>query len=367
MCIIVVKPADVSMPSDETLKACFENNSDGAGMMISHEGKVYGNKGLMTFRAFMDQLDRYKEIYGDLKSHTMVFHFRIGTHGTNTPENTHPFPLDDYGSYHSFKKTEWVADQGFAHNGVLYQFGAHADVKKYDVSDTMVFGRRVAAVLADSFNLATAPEAQFILDKISIGSSKFVYIDGDGNYATFGTFIPENGIFYSNGTYKSYRQKYVYDFDSYDSGTPWWNKNYTALPSSTKHDPHKNPDKKNNSPILTVAEAKRRRDKADDMGLEMLTKKLVVMTDDPASDIDGCVLDPFNFAYSTYDIYYWSTKENDWAPYDNPYGGFALWDEANEVFVHDSLLCYPDEDDGCTAGFYYTEEVYDSDKVDESR
>lgn len=351
MCIIVVKPVNASLPSDEIFEACFENNDDGAGMMIAYNGKVHGNKGLMSYGAFQNQLNKYKEEYGDLKSHAMIFHFRIGTHGTNIPENTHPFPLDNSNNYSRFKETEWVADQGFAHNGIMYQFSSHADVQKYDVSDTMVFGRRVAAVLAEYFNIATSQTAQFILGKAANESSKFAYLDGDGNIATLGTFITDNGIMYSNSSYK--KRAYTYSGGVnyyYGNGTPWWDYGKKTTSSSLLIEQKPSSTSKNKKKSLSIDEVKKRREKAEAMGLKMIGCKTTVFTDDPADDLDGVTLETFDFAYSLYEIYYWSNKENDWEPYADPFGGFALFNERTEEFYHNSMISRCDEDD-------YIEEV----------
>lgn len=371
MCIIVVKPANVSLPSDEIFANCFENNDDGAGMMIAHGGKVHGDKGFMTLRAFNEQLENYKNVYGDLKSHAMVFHFRIGTHGTNNPANTHPFPLDDYKSYSRFKELHWVADQGFAHNGVMYQFSSHTDVKKYDVSDTMVFGRRVAALLADSFNIPTNTYAQFVLDKM-VSGSRFAYMDGEGNIATFGTFTTENGIMYSNSSYKAPVRKYTSYVYNYDDVAPWWNQgkygNNTSKSSSKSNTPGYISDYYNGKTSvpqipganlsLTDAEKKKREKLAEDAGLTILKKDLEVLCDD---DIDYSLLNAYEFAYNMFEIWYWSKKDKDWAPYEAPFGGFILYDPETEEIVHDSFY---DDVDYNSGSFYHENEDYHSEVID---
>ena len=356
MCIIVVKPANVSLPSAEIFANCFENNDDGAGMMIAYDGKVHGDKGLMSLKEFNKQLDIYKEVYGDLKSHAMIFHFRIGTHGTNNPSNTHPFPLDNYKSYSRFKQLHWVADQGFAHNGILYRFSVHEDVKKYDVSDTMVFGRRVAALLAESFNIPTNTYAQFILDKLA-DSSRFAYMDGEGNIATFGTFTTEDGIMYSNSSYKKATYKYS-SYPVYYNDTPWWGQKNSGSKSNTSYISDYRNGKTASAPgapkisgaklSITEAEKEKRSKAAEELGLTVITSEVEVMCDD---DVDNSVLKPYEFAYSTFDIWYWSRRDNDWAPYESPFGGFILWNPETEEIVHDS--CYDDVDYPSADSFYY--------------
>ena len=52
MCIIVYKPTGIESPSWATLHQCFDYNSDGAGFMYAENGKVYIQKGYMTWNSF---------------------------------------------------------------------------------------------------------------------------------------------------------------------------------------------------------------------------------------------------------------------------------------------------------------------------
>ena len=62
--------------------------------MYTKNGKVIIDKGYMSLEALKAALKKIaKEV--DLTKEAMVLHFRIGTAGGNTPQNTHPFPVMD--------------------------------------------------------------------------------------------------------------------------------------------------------------------------------------------------------------------------------------------------------------------------------
>ena len=151
MCIIVAKPIGIQMPTIHTLEKCFDNNPDGAGIMLASKGKVWGFKGLMAFKDFTDKLRVLENRFGNLDKLAVVMHFRIGTHGSNVPANTHPFPLK--GSYEELRALEWVDEHGMAHNGIISALSYHKDIKAENVSDTMVFIKRVIAPIAKTMRV----------------------------------------------------------------------------------------------------------------------------------------------------------------------------------------------------------------------
>ena len=200
MCIIVAKSAGIKMPSGDKLRNCFKNNPDGAGIMVASKGKVFGFKGLMTWESFKATLAKLEKCFGSLNKLSVVMHFRIGTHGTNIPENTHPFPLS--ANYDKLRETQWVSAQGVAHNGIIYACGNHADIKAENVSDTMVFIKRVIAPIGKN-NIIT--NRSDILEGLGLmAGSKLAFMDGGGKIVTTGTFVKEEEVLYSNDSYKPY-------------------------------------------------------------------------------------------------------------------------------------------------------------------
>lgn len=204
MCIIVAKPMGQKMPGKNTIETCFQNNPDGAGIMLAYKGQVFGFKGLMTLEAFRDKLHQLEKRFGNLKNFAVVMHFRITTHGGTRPENTHPFPLKT--SYPALRDLEWVAEQGIAHNGIIDCTSYHADIKAENVSDTMVFIKNVAAPIAKHVDIATNKGVAKAL-QVAAGS-RLAFLNGQGKLMVVGDFTQEDGIYYSNSTYKEARVKY---------------------------------------------------------------------------------------------------------------------------------------------------------------
>lgn len=217
MCIIVAKNSGIKMPGKDIISTCFTNNPDGAGIMLASKGKVYGFKGLMTLDAFQTKLKQLEKRFGPLKDIPVVMHFRIGTHGANIAANTHPFPVSD--SYKRLRKQEWTSDLGMAHNGIIQSTGHHPDVKKENVSDTMVFIRRIVAPISRNMDIMQNPE---VLAGLQIAAdSKLCFLDAKANLVCLGDFQISDGVYYSNGTYKEARVKsryspYFYDWDDFD-------------------------------------------------------------------------------------------------------------------------------------------------------
>ena len=211
MCIIIAKPQKVAMPSEEILRTCFTNNPDGAGFMLAAKGQVYGFKGLMTFEELTSELAKAERRFGRLDKLAVVIHCRIATHGSTVAGNTHPFPLCC--GYREMRKTEWVAKQGFAHNGIIEQTAFDKDVKKFNVSDTMVFAKKYVSPIARHAEIAADHD---LLDMLfSLADSKLCFLSGKGRLATRGDFTENDGVLYSNTSFREARKHIKYDYTAF--------------------------------------------------------------------------------------------------------------------------------------------------------
>lgn len=94
MCIIVYKPQGRMLPSLDTLRACWDNNPDGAGIMWPDGEQVNIRKGFMTWPDFLKALDDVTSGI-DVEGVPMALHFRIATHGAVVPGCCHPFAVKD--------------------------------------------------------------------------------------------------------------------------------------------------------------------------------------------------------------------------------------------------------------------------------
>ena len=228
MCIIVAKNKGVALPTKKTLEQCFERNKDGAGIMYVKNNKVIIEKGLMTFQDFYKKLKSIKkEFGGDLTNKALVMHFRIGTHGENDKATTHPFPISN--NFNDLRATYFETDLGMAHNGIMSFYN-------YDrtLSDTQSFIKDYVSVFKElnkKFYLNNKV-MEIISNEANISSNKLCFLDNKENIYWYGDKVIDNGVIYSNTTYKPYTYKsyrsYSYDYDY------WYGKDYKSSYSKPK-------------------------------------------------------------------------------------------------------------------------------------
>ena len=201
MCIIIAKKAGTAIPKKETLRTCWDNNPDGAGYMFNNNaGKINIKKGFTTFDSF------YYELINDVKKHNLrcknvVIHFRIATSGGITPAKTHPFPISNNPDFLNALDVE--EDCGVAHNGVLscYTYNKQLSDSQNYIKDFLYYLKKI------NNNFLTDKNCKMLILN-SIGSSKLAFLNKKGMFL-FGDFEKdEDGVFYSNNTYKY--KKYYY-------------------------------------------------------------------------------------------------------------------------------------------------------------
>ena len=195
MCIIVYKPVNVEIPVNfmDTLHNCFENNSDGTGMMSLEGNEIKINKGFMTWKSFKKA---YKKMNFTDKD-TFLLHFRIATHGNIDKNTCHPFPISD--NELDLKATTINTQFAFAHNGIINLID-----EKDSLSDSMLFVKDILSQLKedDIYNNKTI---QKMIQLSSSGSKLMLWSVKHGVLLT-GKWENVNDIYFSNTTY----QKAVY-------------------------------------------------------------------------------------------------------------------------------------------------------------
>ena len=179
MCIAIVKTKEGTI-TDDTLKACFEANPDGAGIAFAKDNKLYYLKGIFDVTKFIEAVRTYeKESQG-----AMLIHCRIGTSGLKDTKNCHPHVVNQYCV--------------MIHNGIL-----DIDVPdKSQISDTMIYTERVLKKLPERF---MDNEEIIRLIGNDIGSyNKFCFLNEKGEFAIANEAEGnwENGVWYSNDNYK---------------------------------------------------------------------------------------------------------------------------------------------------------------------
>lgn len=192
MCIITHKAKGVDCPSDELIKACFENNPDGAGVAILRPGSkaVEIHKGFMKVRDFLDFVNSAvtaKDI--------ATYHFRITTSGGTNPQNCHPFPISS--SVKDLQALSITSRFAFIHNGIIGKGSP-------ELSDTQLYVKNVLA------HIRMKSLTKNIIDRIAqeTEGSRTITIDAQYSFvAMTGKWIndKETGLSFSNGSYeKSY-------------------------------------------------------------------------------------------------------------------------------------------------------------------
>lgn len=208
MCIIVAKDKRNRLPSIKELEYCFDYNHDGAGFMYTDNGKVILDKGYMTKEDFMARFKTLCKKYNNFKDKCLVVHCRIGTAGSNSKQNTHPYALTK--KINKLHKTYTKASVGIAHNGIISDYQPSGDK---DINDTQNFIRTymVNKYKEDKEFYKRQWERTQIED---ITGSKFAILDKDDNLYLIGLFMKEDNLSFSNSHYKPYT--YTYDKSTSD-------------------------------------------------------------------------------------------------------------------------------------------------------
>ena len=192
MCIIAIKRAGIPFPDEKVFKTMFENNSDGAGFMYNYNNRVIIQKGYMTYQTFIHALKLLAEKV-DIQNTSVVFHFRIATHGSVCQGLCHPFPLTH--KIPVLKHQNTACRIGIVHNGII-------PIKpRNGISDTMEYiASRLTKIERECPEFyKSKKKRKAILAEIN---SKMAFLDCDGNVYTVGNFINDNDILYSNDSYK---------------------------------------------------------------------------------------------------------------------------------------------------------------------
>lgn len=219
MCIIAISPKNTAIPSKDRREEMFASNPDGAGFMYPYRGRVRIEKGFMKFSEMEARIEELGKTL-DLTATPIVFHYRIGTHGGNVPQNTHPFPVTS--NRHSLRQLQIDSWLGVVHNGII-----HTVKPRKGYSDTQEYIAQRIARFRHNFI-----HSQKKLDLIETETfSKLAFLTPDGEIVTVGKFIHDaDGCLYSNDSYNIYR------FSSYSLWGSYYGKNYKSYKKSKKQD-----------------------------------------------------------------------------------------------------------------------------------
>lgn len=179
MCIIAIKPARVKRPTDKQFVAMCKANPNGFGFV------TWTKESGLIVKKTMDEKTYLKWVKDIPDEQPVIYHMRIATHGSINEKNCHPFLSDD---------KNWA----FAHNGIL------SIQNEGDMTDSETFFRRLAVpMLKAGFKPNDKGDFDAMVDTI-IGASKFVFMDNNGSIYSYGNFIHDGELYFSNPSYIPY-------------------------------------------------------------------------------------------------------------------------------------------------------------------
>lgn len=177
MCIIAIQTSG-NFIGKKTLRNCWDNNGDGAGIMYANDGKIVVKKELDSFETFMQYKKEADKIGGNI-----IMHFRISTSAGINLNNIHPFKIN--------------SELQFCHNGIL---DIHVP-KNSSINDTQIFNNTILRNLPKGFQ-HNHSIMQLIESRIG-DRNKFVMLDNAGQYYIIneiaGTW--DAGNWFSNTSY----------------------------------------------------------------------------------------------------------------------------------------------------------------------
>lgn len=225
MCIIAVKPKNVSLPNYEFINSNWSDNPDGAGIMfIKHNEKdVQLIKGLMTLKELTNAI---KDNVTD--KDLLVIHFRWATSGKKTAPATHPFVVDNSKEISFITKHKSSNDLFFAHNGVISQLN-----NSHDISDTQIFASEYLPHIS-VHDIYTNPIMQSLIEKF-IDGSRLVFLHSKYGIKYYGKWHEYKGMMLS----KMYCESpFTYDY----SWNKWDKKSKKKSKNNFKHFTFENDD-----------------------------------------------------------------------------------------------------------------------------
>lgn len=216
MCVIIVKEQEQKKPSKEFLRKAWNKNPDGAGFMYNKDDRVIISKGYMTFDKF------YKAVKSLPEDKTIVYHFRIATHGATNAKGTHPFPISKRDEV--LQKPQIKTNIGIAHNGIISMCGNYPkENNKYNLSDTQLFIRDYLTVINKYDNWYRNKQIMTLIDKAI--NSKMTVLIPSGEVFYIGNFDNVEGYKCSNN-YFNYTYSDSYYSRSGENLSPYGFRNY---------------------------------------------------------------------------------------------------------------------------------------------
>lgn len=186
MCHLILAPQGSNKLSFETFQQAAKRNGDGFGIAVAN------GRSLEIYKT-MRRLDKVYKLYerAHQEGHSSLIHFRLGTSGTLSTRNVHPFRTHK--------------DCVLGHNGILYNEAIYAFQKTKEGRkdcDTKIFAERFVARFPSSETLKDPLVTGILEDAIGEGN-KVALLFADGSYRLLGWDNPS--CLYDGGNYHSNR------------------------------------------------------------------------------------------------------------------------------------------------------------------
>lgn len=196
MCLAIVKPLGIQVPR-ASLVTGWQHNPDGAGYAFTKDGKVVIRNGFMKLKDFINAYEVDEAVN---QESNFLIHFRITSQGSSGPENTHPFP---------------IANGALIHNGTLTGTGSAygagpSDTKKF----ADMFGKDL------TFTFVEDHKSQL---GIAVRGSKLAMLYDDNRYQIVNEADGNwnEGVWYSNYSWKNYKLLTPAQYDDFEDEIPW--------------------------------------------------------------------------------------------------------------------------------------------------
>ena len=198
MCVICYVPKNTYLPKKDTIRAMWDKNHDGAGVMYKTENnEVFYKKGYFDFEMFYADLVEISK-----RAKEMAIHCRIATSGGVNKEMCHPYPLTNEIGRLKSPFGNKCDKPIIMHNGIINinNIGDLNDTCSYIIKKLVPRYKRTTAFMFD----------ETIVDHIQdeIGYSKLLIMSQYPTKMIGNWQKDDDGCYYSNLYFKPYMHDY---------------------------------------------------------------------------------------------------------------------------------------------------------------
>jgi len=229
MCVIATSPIGVDAPTEQNLKDMFNHNDDGAGISYVLNNAVYTFKGLMKWEDFEKTYalieKKIKSAGKTFKDIPIMYHFRIGTHGPNSEQLTHPFPISN--QFKHLSALEYKADIVMAHNGII-----NSVTPRTGWSDTQQYISDIVMPLIKSDRVFYKNKHLQELLRNTNNGSRFAFLNNDGEFTYIGEWVQSDKPEFKGIMYSNLNHEYTYTYGAYYPTAYDWGYSYASIKES---------------------------------------------------------------------------------------------------------------------------------------